>query len=112
YEAVAATWHGLDKFLTLTFFQRFSQQRDVLREAPLFNKSIGPKPLHQFVFLEKVPAVFHQRQQHVECFRAERNNFSAVQQKTFTRIETERTEFVGILCWPVHKPFSGVMRVL
>ena len=62
--------------------------------------------------LKKAPAVLHQRQQHVECLRSERNDCLVVQQKAFFRIEVERTKFVEMLCWPVHKLFQNFMRLL
>src|SRR5262245_58292938 len=94
-EAIPATRYGLYESLSVRVFAQYSsKKRNVLRESPFFNKSVRPKPLHQFLFSKQSPAVFHKRQEHIECCRSERHNLPLAKQQALLGIEAERAEFV------------------
>ena len=73
-ETIAALRHRLNVvFAFLTFSERLSQYRNVLREVVLFDKTVRPNLLHQLFLCQHVARVFEQHQQGIENFRRERH---------------------------------------
>src|SRR5262245_13011531 len=86
----------------LSITERLAQLGNVGGQVGLFYKSIGPDLLQQFIFFQQMSVPLDQRQQQVEGFGSERDGFAIAQQEVFSRIQSERAEFVYVLCLQAH----------
>jgi hypothetical protein len=76
------------------FVQSAPQQRDVLSQAALFDKGVGPEFVHQLVFGQHVPAMLEEHQQGFEHLGRERHQPGVFFQQTFLHIQAERPELI------------------
>ena len=104
-EAIAAPRHSLNKLWSVgALAERFSQQRNVLRQIAFFDEGLGPDFLHQIVFGNGPAIVFQQRNQYVECFGREWNELLLTQEHSLVRLQAESPKLVKISHLLAHEP--------
>jgi hypothetical protein len=86
--------------------ERLPQQRNVLREGALFDKSIRPKLLHHFVLFQDLTAISHKKKQRVESLRREGDKFTFAVEEPVGSVQAKSPELVTVLgpcrhgtCW-------------
>ncbi|MGE0887734.1 MAG: hypothetical protein AB7P14_29790 [Blastocatellales bacterium] len=93
HKAVAALRRSLNKSLAI-FIERFSQDGHVVRKVSLFEDSIWPDHLQQFVFFQQISVMFDQRKQQVEILWLKQNGLILAQQFALGDVQPVMAKFV------------------
>ena len=89
-ESVASPCHGFDELMpVLALTQSLPEQGNILRKISFLDKAIGPYSFHHRVFGNDLAAVFHKREQHVEDFGSERDDFAVALQEPLGDVNPE-----------------------
>src|SRR6185436_7757833 len=98
--------YGLDEFCSGSLAERFSKQRNILREVVFLDKAAFPD-LGKHPFLaQNASAIFDKHQQRIERLRRELDRTFAVEQQPLAAIETEGAECVDSGSFVGHRSVS------
>jgi hypothetical protein len=89
------------------FAERFAEEGNHFREADLFDDSVRPDFLEQFLLINDPTAVFDEHKQSFVGLWSQGHQLPVAQENALVRIQPERAEFIKMFGWKVHSIPSG-----